>query len=399
MSEKRWMWLVYTQAALLQVSWIGARLMIGFAALQFTSDPFLLALVAASFALPAIGLALPVGGVMDRWGAGPLVVVGTTLVALSCVGAALSPGLVVLIVANTALGLGQLLCMVGQQGYIAERAAGTSLDSAFGGLTSAMSVGQLVGPVAIAGVATIGAVSALQPNTLIGLLGCAAFAAIVLPLGLSLIGGPRTRSTAPRARLSTIAATVLRTRGMWRALVVSGVVLAAVDLLYVFLPAWAVENGVSAIAVGWLLALRGLVAVVSRLGMGRLVAAMGRRWLLVICLTLGVIGFLALTVVEVVGAAIAMLALGIALGLPQPLTISWVVLRAPASIRGAALGLRVTSNRVVQLALPLLVGAAAAPLGVAGMFLGSAVVLAGAAAVTLTAGDTLGDVPDATRPE
>ena len=78
---------------------------------------------------------------------------------------------------------------------------------------------------------------------------------------------------------------IVRTQGLWRALLVSGIVLTAMDMLYAFLPAWAEQNGVSVTAVGWLLALRAAVTVGSRVGLGRLVAHLGRQILLLISLT------------------------------------------------------------------------------------------------------------------
>ena len=38
---------------------------------------------------------------------------------------------------------------------------------------------------------------------------------------------------------------MVRTHGLWRALIVSGIVLASLDMLYAFLPAWAADNAVS----------------------------------------------------------------------------------------------------------------------------------------------------------
>jgi len=46
---------------------------------------------------------------------------------------------------------------------------------------------------------------------------------------------------------------------MWRSLTVSGVVLVSLDLMYAFVPVWAIERDISATAVGVLLALRAAV--------------------------------------------------------------------------------------------------------------------------------------------
>jgi hypothetical protein len=76
-----------------------------------------------------------------------------------------------------------------------------------------------------------------------------------------------------------------------------------------------------------------------------------------------------------------MIGLGLGLGIPQPLTMSWVVALTKPSLHGAALGLRMTVNQLAQIGLPLGVGAVAAPLGVVGIFWANAAILAGAIAI------------------
>ena len=192
---------------------------------------------------------------------------------------------------------------------------------------------------------------------------------------------------------------IVRTPGLWRALLVSGIVLTAMDMLYAFLPAWAEQNAVSVTAVGWLLALRAAVTVVSRIGLGKLVARLGRQILLLISLTVGAASLIVLPFVGVVGAISVMVGLGIGLGLPQPLTMAWVVARVHPSAHGAALGLRLTSNRVIQITVPVGVSAAAGSMGTDAIFWASAILLAGSIAVVATAGNTLDNDPDRPTPQ
>jgi len=80
----------------------------------------------------------------------------------------------------------------------------------------------------------------------------------------------------------------------------------------------------------------------------------------------------------------------IGLGIPQPVTMAWVTSLTPPPSHGATLGMRLTSNRLAQISLPLPVGAFAAPLGVLGIFWANAAVLLGAIAIMARsdAGDT-----------
>ena len=165
---------------------------------------------------------------------------------------------------------------------------------------------------------------------------------------------------------------------MWRSLMVSGAVLVTVDLMYAFVPVWATEQGISATIVGFLLALRAAVSVVSRFGLSRLVARFGRKTLIIASIGAAAAALIALPFVGVWGAVAVMIGLGLGLGIPQPLTMAWVTSLTPPASHGATLGMRLTSNRLAQISLPLAVGAAAAPLGVLGIFWANAAILLGA---------------------
>lgn len=378
------------QAAALQACWVAIRLMIGYRALDLGAGPVVLGLLAAAYAAPAVVMALPAGRLADRRGGIPLVLAGIAGMSGGSVLAAVSPGLVTLAVAGVVIGSGQLLIIVGQQSFVAQRSTPGRTDGAFGLLTSAVSIGQTVGPPGIAWISTtLAGAGPTNPDTTLGLSAAAALGVLMLPLVLRV--GRRGSATAPpRADVpKSSLGTIVRTPGMWRALLVSGVVLTAMDLLYAFLPVWAVAQGVSVTTVGWLLALRAAVTVVSRVGLGTLVRRIGRKWLLLISLTLAAGGLTALGFVGAVGAVGVMVALGVGLGLPQPLTMSWVSDAAHPAHRGAALGLRITVNRLLQLSLPVAVGTLAGPLGVGAIFVAAAVLLGGMTLVVGSAGTVL----------
>jgi MFS family permease len=65
-------------------------------------------------------------------------------------------------------------------------------------------------------------------------------------------------------------------------------------------------------------------------------------------------------------AAVLLFVGGFCLGLGQPITMTLVSTAVPDSWRGSALAVRLVGNRVGQVAMPLLAGLVAAPLGPAG---------------------------------
>ena len=173
----------------------------------------------------------------------------------------------------------------------------------------------------------------------------------------------------------------LRLPGMWQAMVTSLSTLAAIDLVVAYLPAWGEERGVSVAVVGWLLALRAAASMVSRLGMDRLVRRCGRRPLLVVNTAVAAVGFAALPFCDVAAVTVVIAVTGFALGIVQPLTMSWVASGAASGQRGTALALRLTGNRLGQVAVPAAAGTLAGLASVSGVFVLSAGLLAATAAL------------------
>lgn len=378
-----WRRALSVQAVLAQASWVGIRLIIGYRALSQGADPVFLGVLASSFALPALVTALPAGRLADRFGGTAMALVGLLTAAAGTLTMLALPALPVLLPASALIGLGHLLVMVGQQAFVAQVSTTDSTDSAFGTLTAAASLGQLIGPPAVTIVASLGWGADEQPDTTLGLLVCLAFSALATPAYFFLRrtdAGLRHGRATPGAVPVSVAG-VLKAPGLWRSVVVSGAVLVTVDLMYAFVPVWATEQNVSAAVVGMLLALRAAVSVLSRLGLTRLLGRFGRKTMLIVSIAAAVLSLALLPLVGAYGAIAVMVGLGLGLGIPQPLTMAWVVSLTAASSHGAVLGLRMTVNRLAQITLPVAVGSFAAPLGVLGIFWANAALLIGAIAV------------------
>lgn len=364
-------------SALIQAVTFLVRPAATYRALELDVPPFALGVLAASYAVFPLLLALPIGGLVDRLGERRLMAIGAAVV-LGCSAFLLFWGTsVAALVAGTALlGAGQLACVVGQQAVVANNAASSRLDSAFGYLTFAASLGQALGPLAISvvGGATV------HPNT---------EAIFILSVGMSLVlflttfvisrkvSGRTNRAKARNAPKGGAIA-LLRTPGVARALATSATVLAVVDLTVVYLPALGAERGLTAATVGLMLTVRALFSMVSRIGLGSMSRKLGRMKLLVLSLAISTV---ALAVAAIPMPAwllfVVMAFLGLGLGIGQPLTMSWLSAQAPAGQRGRALALRLAGNRVGQVVLPSAIGVVAVGVGAAGVFLASAVAVGG----------------------
>ena len=73
---------------------------------------------------------------------------------------------------------------------------------------------------------------------------------------------------------------------------------------------------------------------------------------------------------------------GFGLGLGQPLSLIWIAETAPDDMRGTAAGVRLTGNRLGQVAIPALVGGVVGSAGLGAVFVAMSLLLAGSSILT-----------------
>ena len=129
MIERSWRAALSIQTGLVQASWTGVRLMIGYRALGLGADPFFLGLLASAFALPALLAGLPAGRLSDKTGGSVVALTGMVIAAAGTIGAFSLPGRWTLLAAAGCVGLGQMLIMIGQQTFVANASAHRGSDS------------------------------------------------------------------------------------------------------------------------------------------------------------------------------------------------------------------------------------------------------------------------------
>lgn len=363
-------------SALIQAVTFLVRPAATYRALELDVPGYALGLLAASYAVFPLLLAVPTGALVDRLGERRLMAIGSAVVlGASAFLLVAGQSIATLVIGTAVLGAGQLACVVGQQAVVANNTAATRLDSAFGYLTFAASLGQALGPLAIA---VVGG-AAVRPDTQVIFL-LAVCMALVLFLTTFVVEGRVSSGSKGTAATGNSGGSLalLKTPGVARALATSATVLAVVDLTMVYLPALGTERGLTAATVGAMLTVRAVFSMLSRLLLGRVSRAMGRMRLLVVSLVLSTVALAAAAVPMPVWLLFVVMAvLGLGLGIGQPLTMSWLSSRAPAGQRGRALALRLAGNRVGQVVLPGAIGTVAAGLGAGGVFVVSAVVVGG----------------------
>lgn len=357
-----------------------ARPMVTYRALELDATAAQLGLVAGSFALLSSLLAAPLGRWIDRLGEPLFLALGTGGLMVSGVMLALVDTLPALIAAQALLGLGQVASLIGLQTLTANAGDPGGRDARFGALTVVASLAQTIGPT-LSGTAYGAGVELSRV-----FLATAAPLVLGIMMSISLMVRPpalRERGEDGREQEPFLRSvgSVMRQPGIPHAMLASLTVLASIDLLIAYLPAWGEANGIAPATVGSLLAVRAATGLASRVLMLRMLRVMSRRTLLAGSMVLPAITLAALPLTTEVPVLIVLLAIaGFGLGLGQPLSLATIADAVSPAMRGTAMGVRITGNRLAQLVLPMVAGLIAGAAGLGAIFVLSGGLLGASAA-------------------
>ncbi|MET9423851.1 MFS transporter [Streptomyces sp. NPDC006540] len=358
-----------------------ARPAVSYRALSLGADERAIGVIAGVYALLPLFAAVPLGRRTDHGRCTPLLYAGVALIAGGCALSGLAGSLPAMAAWSGVMGLGHLCFVIGAQSIVARRSAPAEQDRNFGHFTIGASLGQLAGPVAAG--ALIG--DDMARTSALALVVSAAVAAVSLtsmwrielrPEGV----GHKRDAAAAKVPVHRI----LRTRGVPAGIFISLAVLSATDILTAYLPVVGEHRGIAPTVVGLLLSLRAAATIACRLVMTPMIRRLGRTALLTVTCLLG--GALCAGIalpVPLWALALMLAALGFCLGVGQPLSMTTVVQAAPAGARSTALALRLTGNRLGQVAAPASAGLVAGLAGAAAPFvmLGVLLVVSGGTAV------------------
>lgn len=312
-------------------------------------------MITAVYALLPLLVAVPLGRRTDHGRCAPLLVVGVALISGGCALSGLAGALPVMAAWSGVRGLGHLCFVIGAQSIVARRSAPEDRDRNFGHFTIGASLGQLIGPVA-AGLVISEHDGRMAPTSATALLVSGAAVSYVSLRRLEQRAGAAPPDATDRTAGRPVAVrAILRTRGVPAGIFMSLAVLSATDILTACLPVIGEDRAIAPTTIGLLLSLRAAATITCRLVMTPMIRWLGRTALMAgSCTLAGVLcGGLVLPVPVPVWALAAMLlAFGFCLGVGQPLSMTTVVQAAPERARSTALALRLTGNRLGQVAAP-----------------------------------------------
>ncbi|MCC0579039.1 MFS transporter [Streptomyces californicus] len=359
-----------------------ARPAVSYRALALGADEAAVGVIAGVYALLPLFAAVPLGRRTDHGRCAPLLPLGVLLISGGCALSGLVSSLPAMAAWSGVMGLGHLCFVIGAQSIVARQSAPDQQDRDFGHFTIGASLGQLVGPVA-AGALISGQGGALGRTSALALLVSAGVCALALT-SLWRIEHRRTADARPRAAGKVPVRTILGARGVPAGILISMAVLSATDILTAYLPVVGEHRSIAPATVGLLLSLRAAATIACRLVMTPLLRLLGRRALLTgSCLIAGLLCAAVALPVPVPVLAAVLAVLGFCLGVGQPLSMTTVVRAAPDAARSTALALRLTGNRLGQVAAPAGAGLIAGAVGVAAPFVLLGAGLIGAAGLGL----------------
>ncbi len=191
----------------------------------------------------------------------------------------------------------------------------------------------------------------------------------VIVIMLLLVWGRLLPPGKPQAALNAGAPHALANREIWRMLITSGMVQLGYDLFQFYLPIYGHSIGLSASAIGAILATLAAAAFIVRLFLARLIKRVPGKTLLAWVFFMGAIGF---ALVPFSGNAIVLgliaFVFGLGMGIGIPLTVILMFASSAEGRSGQTLGLRLTANNFVRVTGPIVFGAIGSALGLPAVF-------------------------------
>jgi MFS family permease len=338
-----------------------------------------LGLIAATFAICPILIAVRVGRHIDRGYDAQTTWLGAAIFAVACAGFTFATSPVALLIASAVMGTGHIMLMASQQMLCVRAAGPRGLESVFGNYMVAGAIGQGLGPYVVG---WFGGAASVPPTQTLFIIG-AIIAALTFAGALAIRPGPDKPLALGQSELVPVRQ-ILRIPGLIGVVLAGVILVAASDIIVIYVPLLGAERNIDVHDVGLLLTARAIFSMVARLFYARLVLAFG-RWPLMIASTfacgLSYAAFAAPLPLWAMHMAIAVM--GFSFGLATTLSITIVVDMTSVSARGTTNSLRIMSNRAGQFLMPFGAGLVAAASGLSGLFLILAAAIAVAAAAMI----------------
>ncbi len=361
------------------------RVVLTLDALNLGAAPATVGLLAATFSLFPAMLAWQAGKLADRFGSRWLLMLGALGGGLGILIPYFFDGLTAIFIAAAANGLSLSIYNVSLQNVVGLLSTPANRTQSFSNYSLTNSVGSLSGPL-IAGfsIEHLGHAASCIPPALLAL----------MPLiMLAVWGGALPAGTGRVKDVDGGLRDMLAAKGVGKTLATSSLLQSGQDLFQFYLPVYATGVGLSASAIGIVLAMNSAAAFVVRVLLTRLIARLGEDKVLAGAFFLGAVSFMVMPLFSS-GTALALVAFafGLGMGCGQPIVTMQMFSNSASGRSGEALGLRMTVNHLTRVVGPVAFGVVGSAWGLPAVFWINGLMLGGGGVLSHTH-DSTGTMP------
>src|SRR5262245_37094169 len=353
------------------MSFMSSRVLMSLYAIELHASAATIGVLIALYGLGPLVLSVTAGKVSDRYGSYWPILLGSGGLGVGLAIPWLFPALEVLYVAALVLGLALVFLNIALQHLVAslgdaeQRTRNVALQSL------AIALGGMLGPLLVGvsidhqgHVRTFLMLALIVAASTVGWIACSR----VIPHS----------GRAPKDAAGGSVRELLRQPSLRRIMVVSGLVVAGVDLYSFYMPIYGLSIGLSATMIGVVLGAFAAATFVVRTTLPLLVRRWGDDRVMTASMILAGLTFLLFPFVhQFVVLLLLSFALGLGLGVGQPLSLIMTYNRAPAGRAGEALGLRFSVVNLTHMVIPLAFGTIGSALGLITVFLANSVLMLG----------------------
>lgn len=340
----------------------GAKMQVSLDALSMGAGSFEVGLIGAMFPVFPLLLAVYSGKVSDRIGMRAPMIAGSLVMAAGIAVPLAWPGIPGLVASAVCVGFGQIFFHVSVHNLIGAFGEGEARTRNFATFSLAQSTSAFFGP-AITGFSIDG--WGFGP-TFVLLAAISTAPAAILALRPSIVP---PRRQAPHEAAAGGSFALLRDPALRRTLIMSGVTLTGIELFSFYFPVYGRSIGLTASVIGMVMSSYAVAAFIVRMGMHQASRRLGEVGVLTASLFVAGVTYLMVPMVSrAMLLALMAFLLGIGLGCAQPLTILLTYNHAPHGRSGEALGMRITVNKLTQIAVPVVFGGLGSAFGLVPVF-------------------------------
>jgi MFS family permease len=351
-----------------------ARVVLSLYALTLGAHESAVGVLGGMFYLFPLILSWPIGAAADRHGPRGLLLAGGVVGTLALLLPHFFPALPMLYVAAALSGLSLSFFHVTLQNLIGVSSAPEDRPRNFSNFSLVGAVTNFVGPL----VAGFSIDHFGHRNACLTVVALAAAALLLILVWGRVLPGPRAGPAPAKTEQST-----LLDRHVVTMLATSSLVQLGTDVFQFYIPVYGHDIGLTATAIGIVLASFAAASFVVRAFLARLIKTVGPERLLMYAFAAGALGYVLvpLTHDALMLSAVAFV-FGLGMGCGIPLTVILMFSRSTEGRSGQTLGLRLTANNGVRAFGPMVFGAIGSALGVWAVFIVNGLLMASGAVMS-----------------